>query len=231
MQITDVYFDFDHTMVTYDEMSFLEYCRANGCNVNIRTFRRTHSFMRSISRQGIERNNPQFLDDLFAEFLEQEEIEQWAVPGAHDALQKLSRHFRLHMVTARGKKLSQATQEVRQRFFHGIEFHSSHFDLHTRKGSVLKGRNGCALVDDSAEELTHAAQEAPDARMFHFPSFRGQGRSDGSPRVDHPNVTRLEGCDQVQHAERPQDKTPIWERAWEEIVRHLVPLAAPAYAH
>ncbi len=215
-----LFLDLDFVLIQHDEEKFLTFCENNGCEVALNVFRKTHSFVQSIHRPG--HTGPQYLDELLLRFMQTKEYKPVAIPGAANAVKKLSQRYRIDIATARGRWSRRTTEATLCKCFPSLQPSQVHMHLHHRKGEMLNRFPGSALVDDSHEEINFAAHTAPKAHIIHFPSVRRGNDLKRPPVIESANVTRLMACDHLHRVYRNEDKEHLWEAAWAEATHLLL---------
>lgn len=199
--------DCDGVLIHHREELFFECLRQAGYKADYSVFAATHSWRQATNATRAE------VDAQFARFIVLGADEQMLVPGASNALQRLSSHCSFHLVTSRPFELRDATLRLLNSHL-GSCFRSTTFGKPTRKGhAVCEGRMKI-FVDDSKTELEHILQHSPDTICIQFPSFRQAVQE----AIDHERVVRLAACDDVESGIHDmQTRQALWENAWLEV--------------
>ncbi|KAL6521308.1 hypothetical protein OROGR_017877 [Orobanche gracilis] len=127
----------------------------------------------------------------------------YPIPGAREALQKLSEIFNLSIVTSRQNTIKEHTLEWIEKHYPGvfqeIQF-GNHFALDGQsrpKSEICKSLGAKVLIDDNPRYAIECAEVGIKVLLFDYENSYPWCKSDNIPR--HPLVTKVHNWKEVEH--------------------------------
>ncbi|BAT76936.1 hypothetical protein LR48_Vigan01g288100 [Vigna angularis] len=124
------------------------------------------------------------------------------LPGAHTALQKLSRFCSLSVVTSRQNAIKDHTIEWIEKNFPGL-FHEIHFGNHFAldgvsrpKSEICRSLNAKVLIDDNPRYAIECANVGIRVLLFDYENSYPWCKSESTE--EHPLVTKVKNWDEVE---------------------------------
>ncbi|CAA0818710.1 Haloacid dehalogenase-like hydrolase (HAD) superfamily protein [Striga hermonthica] len=125
------------------------------------------------------------------------------IPGAREALQKLSEIYNLSIVTSRQNAIKEHTIEWIDKHYPGLfqEIHfGNHFALEGQskpKSEICKSLGAKVLIDDNPRYAIECAEVGIKVLLFDYENSYPWCKFDAVPR--HPLVTKVHNWEEVEH--------------------------------
>lgn len=221
---SDLGLDWDEFLITGLQDAFVDYVKNTlGWLFDLEILATTHSWEEATGRPSSE------ISVEYAKFYQRvSSVGHSAKPvnGAMEALIRLQREYRLHIVTAVTRELHKDLVLLSQKLFPRVTFESINCGYRLNKGLSARELGLAYHVDDTYGELLHVATNSPNTVCVQFPGFYGGY----SIRVTHPKIHRLRACDLVKPGLIIDERDSICRRAWGELEEFLLSKAGICYA-